>query len=74
MPLGDDEIRKLARDAAGEQGMEAIERMSKLAITMYQGLSNGMPSKLAATLTRDWFYLSVHKANYPAIRKVALKR
>lgn len=65
MSMSEDEIRKLARDALAEQGTEAIERMGAMAATMYQAISRGAPPRLAATLTRDWFYLQVHKALWP---------
>lgn len=66
MSMSEDDIRRLARDAQAEQGIEAIGRMGDIAVTLYQRLVVGMPPKLAATIVRDWHYLQLHKALWPS--------
>lgn len=65
MAMSEDDLRRLARDAAAEQGIESAERMGRLAVALYQSLLAGSPARLAAILTRDWFYLTVHKSLWP---------
>lgn len=65
MSMSEEDLRKLARDAVADQSAEAIGRMGLMTCTLYESISRGAPPKLAATLTRDWFYLQLCKVLWP---------
>lgn len=65
MGMSEDDLRRLAKDAAAEQGIESAERMGNVTVALYKSLLAGSHPRLAAILTRDWFYLTVHKSLWP---------
>lgn len=60
----DDLARRLLR-AQSDQGEAGAEAMGRLAGTLYQSLVEKCPQPLAATLTRDWFYLQLSRVLWP---------
>jgi hypothetical protein len=62
----EDEIRRLLQQQVTDQGEAGAANLGRLAGSLYTSmLAHGLPVRLAGTLTRDWFYLNMHKAMFP---------
>ena len=60
----DDLARRLLR-AQSDQSEAGISAFGMLAGSLYQSLAEKCPQPLAATLTRDWFYLQLSRILWP---------
>lgn len=66
MSNSEDEIRRLLQQSKIDQGEAGGSAIGRLAGALYTAmLASGIPVRLAGTLTRDWFYLQMHKAMFP---------
>lgn len=58
--------RRLLRSAEADQNEAGMTAIGSLASTLYGSLIAGnVPAALAATLTRDWFYLQLSRSLWP---------
>ena len=66
MSNSEDEIRRLLQQSKADQGEAGAQQLGRMAGAMYTAMiAGGLPVRLAGTLTRDWFYLQMHKAMFP---------
>lgn len=63
MQESDEKIRRLLQGAAVDQAQTGAEHLASFASILYNGFTaGGLPSHVAATMTRDWFHLQMTRA------------
>jgi hypothetical protein len=61
----DEVARRLLRSVEADQSQAGIEQLGALAGALFVSLDTHVPSNLAATLTRDWFFLNLCRSLWP---------
>lgn len=61
----DEVARRLLRSAQADQTQAGIETLGNLAGALFTSLDTHMPTALAATLTRDWFFCHLSRSLWP---------
>lgn len=65
MSEADETARRLLQQAQLDQSEAALGALGTIAGNLYGSLAAQMPSNLAATLTRDWFFLALSRSLWP---------
>ena len=65
MSDADEVARRLLRSAEADQSQAGIEQLGALAGALFVSLDTHVPSSLAATLTRDWFFCHLVRSLWP---------